>query len=483
MRGTEIMLRVYSNHEYKKYRVNDVLQSKINACLRILIDNGVTGSWLCFLYKKNNIWYLRGGYEDLGFLSADNEDKEFKDLLIAVKKVVNQDFVGVVFPTWNKRSCFGGDFSIVLDDKSMVRVFDSALMTDETLGGRLYYFYPCVTRDGFAYYRALGFVYDRLRKKVYVPDAHFIDDIEMAARLYALRGKFLRKWISGEISAPVYLPNGEKVEVEGMQDIKRRLIYVDRRFSTWGGLPILDLHTLSFKEEKLEDGTVRVTSLNSDEPEYFDIQEKGKDLVCTFTRVQGRRNVWSNIWVEEDYPAFPGPIIVGRSIFIDDELDINDGVLGGHWGAALHRAGKKRYVDYKNGTLVSEKVNLREVNVVRWFEITKEFKIGYVLFIVDDEKVTAELYMVDLRSERVSKVTTKSIPLDDIIEDSIHVAMNEYNCNRTLYYSKVSGIHSERLIHVAPNKEINCFYNEKTKEFNLSYEPKGGSISGKLICI
>lgn len=476
MRGTEIMLRIYSNHEYKKYRVNDVLQSKINACLRILIDNGVTGSWLCFLYKKDNVWYLRGGYEDLGFLSADNEDKEFKNLLIAVKKVVNQDFVGVVFPTWNKRSCLGGDFSIVLDDKSMVRVFDSALMTDETLGGRLYWFYPCVLRDGFDYYRASCFVYDRLRKKVYVPDAHFIDDTEMTARLYVLKRKFLEKWESGEISAPVYLPNGEKVECEGMQYAERELINADRRFSTWGGLPLLDLNTLSFKEEKLEDGTIRVTSLNSDEPEYFDIQEKGKDLVCTFTRVQGRRDVWSNIWVEEDYPAFPGPIIVGKSIFIDDELNINDGVLSGYWGAGIAKVGKKRYVDYKNGVLVSEKVNLREVSVVRWFELPKEYTIGYVLFIVDDEKITAELYMVDLRSERVSKVTTKSIPLDDIEEDSMHVAMNEYNCNRTLYYFKEKGTHSDRLIHVAPNREVNCSYNEKTKEFNLSYIPKGGSV-------
>lgn len=43
---------------------------------------------LCFLYKKDNIWYLRGGYQDLGFLGADNEDKEFKDLLIDVKNTV-----------------------------------------------------------------------------------------------------------------------------------------------------------------------------------------------------------------------------------------------------------------------------------------------------------------------------------------------------------------------------------------------------------
>ena len=96
----------------------------------------------------------------------------------------------------------------------------------------------------------------------------------------------------------------------------REMLYADMRFRAWDGLPSLDLSTLSFKEEKLEDGTIRVTPLNSKEPEYFDIQEKGKDLVCTFTRVQGRRNVWSDIWVEEDYPAFPGPIIVGRSILL-----------------------------------------------------------------------------------------------------------------------------------------------------------------------
>lgn len=257
----------------------------------------------------------------------------------------------------------------------------------------------------------------------------------------------------------------KKLNVKGCK-VLRELINADRRFSTWGGLPLLDLNTLSFKEEKLEDGTIRVTSLNSDEPEYFDIQEKGKDLVCTFTRVQGRRNVWSNIWVEEDYPAFPGPIIVGRSIFIDDELDINDGVLSGYWGAALHRVGKKRYVDYKNGTLVSEKINLLDVTMVRWFELPKEYSLGYILFKVDDVKVTAELYMVNLKSERVSKVNTKSLSLVDLKDDPA-IIWNKNNCNKVMYRIEDMGVYMDLPVYITEKKAIQCYYSERTKEFYI----------------
>ena len=99
-----------------------MIKSRVDDCLNILIDNGISvNNELCFLYKKGNIWYLKGGHQDLWFLGADNEDKEFKDLLMTVKNTVNRDFVCVVFPNGRKGSCFGGNFSIVLDMKVWMR--------------------------------------------------------------------------------------------------------------------------------------------------------------------------------------------------------------------------------------------------------------------------------------------------------------------------------------------------------------------------
>lgn len=275
------MLRVYSNHEYKKYRVSKVLKSMIDECLNILIANRTSADkWLCFLYKKDTVWYLRCGCQDLGFLDADNEDKEFKDLLIAVKNTVNQDFIGVVFPNSRKNSCFGGDFSIVLDDGSMVKAFDEAFMTDETLDGRLYWFVPCLgySETGFA---VVDFIYDRLKKKVYVPLVGLVDkDIE--DRLNVLRRIFFKKWKSGRISVPVYFEDGEKVECKRNLDVVRKL-------------PSICLVGLSLKEEKLEDGSIRINFVDTKGPVYLDIQDKGKDVVCTFSRVPCRFNRKSEI--------------------------------------------------------------------------------------------------------------------------------------------------------------------------------------------
>lgn len=265
------MPRVYSNCNFKKFRASKVLKSMVDECLSILIANKTSADkWLCFLYKKDNIWYLRCGCQDLGFLGEDNEDKEFKDLLIAVKNTVNQDFVGVIFPNSRKKdSCFGGDFSIVLDDESMVKVFDEAFMTDETLGGRLYWFVPCLghSETGF---NAVDFIYDRLKKKVYVPVAGLIDkDIE--DRLDVLRRAFFKKWKMGRIRVPVYLENGEKLNVRG-----------GRGSDVIRNLPSISLVGSSFKEEKLENGSIRINHLDSKGHKYFDIWDKGKDLVCTF---------------------------------------------------------------------------------------------------------------------------------------------------------------------------------------------------------
>ena len=448
------MSRVYSNCNFKNFRVSKVLKSRVDDCLNILIDNGISvNNGLCFLYKKDNIWYLRGGDQDLGFLGADNEDKEFKDLLIAIKNTVNQDFVGVVFPNGRKGSCFGGNFSIVLDNESMDEVFDEVLMTDETLGGRLYWFVPCL---GFseACYGVVDFVYDRLKKKVYVPITRLADK-DIKGRLNTLRGVFFKKWQNGTISVPVYLENGEKFECKKNSDVIRKL-------------PSLCLVGLSFKEEKLEDGSIKVSSVTRSGPIYFDIQEKGKDLVCTFNKVQCRFNKISEVWVEKDFPVFPDSIIVGRSPF-GDELNVNEGVLSGKSdidGCTVDRVRKKKYVDYKNGTLVSEKVNLRDVTMVRWFEIPREYKIGYILFKADDEKVTSELYMLDLRSERVSKVATKSLLMADLEDDS--VIWDKRNCNGTMFRNNDNGVHLGGSLSITARKSVYCYYSEKTKEFYLS---------------
>lgn len=448
------MSRVYSNCNFKKFRVSKVLKSSVDDCLNILIDNGVfVNNELCFLYKKDNIWYLRCGYQDLGFLGADNEDKEFKDLLIAVKNTVKQDFVGVVFPNGHKISCFGGDFSIVLDDESMVEVFDEVLMTDETLGGRLYWFIPC-TGFSEAGTGIVDFVYDKLKKKVYVPIAGLVDK-DLKSRLNVLRRIFFKKWKNSMINAPVYLENGEKFECKKSSDAIRNL-------------PSICLVGLSLKEEKLEDGSIRISYVNTGGPIYFDIQDKGKDLVCTFNKVPCRFNKISEVWVEKDFPVFPDSIIVGRSPF-GDELNVNEGVLSGKSdidGCAVDRVRKKKYVDYKNGTLVSEKVNLRDVTMVRWFEIPKEYKIGYILFKVDDVKVTSELYMLDLRSERVSKVATKSLSVATL-EDSLPVTWDKRYSNKTMYRNKDNGVHMEST-YIPERKTVYCYYSEKTKEFYLS---------------
>ena len=448
------MSRIYSNCDFKKFRVSKVLKSMIDDCINILIDNRafVNGA-LCFLYKKDDIWYLRCGCRDLGFLGADNEDKEFKDLLKAIKNTVNRDFVGVVFPKGNKKSCFGGDFSIVLDDESMVRVFDEAFMTDETLNGRLYWFVPCLGYNGTGF-ETVVFIYDRLKKKVYVPSAGIIDkDIE--GRLEVLRKIFFKKWKLGRISVPVYLENGEKVECKRNLDVLRNL-------------PSIYLTRLSLKEEKLEDGSIRINYVDTSGPTCLDIQDKGKDLICTFNKVPCRFNRESEIWVGKDFPVFSDSIIVGRSPF-GDELNVNEGVLSGRsdiWGYAVDTVRKKKYVDYKNGILVSEKVTLQDVTMVRWFELPKEYKIGYILFKVDDKKVTSELYMLDLRSERVSKVATKSLPLVDL-KDDLLVTWDKRFSNKTMYRNNENGVHMEST-YVTARKIIYCYYSEKTKEFYLS---------------
>ena len=448
------MSRLYSNCNFKNFRVGRVLKSRVDDCLNILIDNGVfANNELCFLYKKDNIWYLRCGSRDLGFLGADNEDKEFKDLLIAVKNTVNRDFVGVIFPNGRKRSCFGGNFSIVLDNESMNEVFDEVLMTDETLGGRLYWFVPCL---GFseACYGVVDFVYDRLKKKVYVPIAGLVDK-DLRSRLNALRVVFFEKWENSMINVPVYLENGEKFECKKKSDIIRKL-------------PSICLVSLSLKEEKLEDGSIRISTVKSGGPIYFDIQDKGEDLICTFNKVPCRFNKRSKVWVEKDFPVFPDSIIVGRSPF-GDELNVNDGVLSGKSdieGYASNRVGKKKYVDYKNGTLVSEKVNLRDVTMVRWLEFPKEYKIGFILFKVDDVKVTSEFYMLDLRSERVSKVATKSLLMADLEDEN--VIWDKKNCNGTLFRNNDNGVHMGGSLSITSRKSVYCYYSEKTKEFYLS---------------
>lgn len=50
------MSRVYSNCNFKNFRVSKVLKSRVDDCLNILIDNGISvNNGLCFLYKKDNI--------------------------------------------------------------------------------------------------------------------------------------------------------------------------------------------------------------------------------------------------------------------------------------------------------------------------------------------------------------------------------------------------------------------------------------------
>ena len=89
------------------------------------------------------------------------------------------------------------------------------------------------------------------------------------------RDIFFDKWENNMISVPVYLENGEKFECAWNSGILKRL-------------PSLCFNGLSFRERNLEDGTIRILPLNSQEYEYFDIQEKGKDLICTFTVVPGK---------------------------------------------------------------------------------------------------------------------------------------------------------------------------------------------------
>lgn len=165
---------------------------------------------------------------------------------------------------------FGGDFSIVLDDESMVEVFDEVLMTDETLGGRLYWFIPC-TGFSEAGTGIVDFVYDKLKKKVYVPIAGLVDK-DLKSRLNVLRRIFFKKWKNSMISVPVYLENGEKFECKMSSSDAIR------------NLPSICLVRLSLKEEKLEDGSIRISYVNTGGPIYFDIQDKGKDLVCTFNK-------------------------------------------------------------------------------------------------------------------------------------------------------------------------------------------------------
>lgn len=174
------------------------------------------------------------------------------------------------------------------------------------------------------------------------------------------------------------------------------------------------------------------------------------------------------MWVEKDFPVFPDSIIVGKSPF-GDELNVNEGVLSGRSdieGCAIDKVRNKKYVDYKNGTLVSEKINLRDVTMVRWFEIPKEYKIGYILFKADDERVISELYMLDLRSERVSKVATKSLSVSTL-EDSLPVTWDKRYSNKTMYRNKDNGVHMEST-YIPERKTVYCYYSEKTKEFYLS---------------
>ena len=462
------MSRVYSNCNFKKFRVSKVLKNTVNNCLNILIDNRISvNKELCFLYKKDNIWYLRGGYQDLGFLGADNEDKEFKDLLIAVKNTVKQDFVGVVFPNGHKNSCFGGDFSIVLDDESMIEVFDEYLMTDETLDGRLYWFIPC-TGFSEAGIGAVDFVYDRLKKKVYVPIARLVDE-DLEDRMKALRNVFCQKWEKGKIKVPVYLKDGEKIKCEKISDAIIRK------------LPSICLVGLYLKEERLpKEGSIRINCVDTKGPIYFDIKDKGKDLICTFNRVPCRYDKRSEVWVNKDFPVFPYSIIVGRSPF-GDELNVNEGVLSGRSdieGSAVVRLGKKKYVDYKNGTLVSEQVNLRDVATVRWFELPKEYKIGYILLTEDGEKVTSELYMLDLKSEKVSKMTTKSLLMSDL-EDNIPVTLDRRYSNEPMSRNGEDRVHRDS-VYITDRKTVYCYYSEKTKKFYLSATFKAFNPDGTV---
>lgn len=67
---------------------------------------------------------------------------------------------------------------------------------------------------------------------------------------------------------------------------------------------------------------------------------------------------------------------------------------------------------------------------------------------------------MDLRSERVSKVATKSLPLEK--DDRIcSYDKHEYYCSKTMYYTKCSGltkckgIHSDELIHITVKRILN----------------------------
>lgn len=79
-----------------------------------------------------------------------------------------------------------------------------------------------------------------------------------------------------------------------------------------------------------------------------------------------------------------------------------------------------------------------------------------------------------MRSKRVSKVATKSLPLEK--DDRIcSYDKHEYYCSKTMYYTKCAGltkckgIHSDELIHITVKKDLKCYYNENTKKFYLSY--------------
>ena len=371
----------------------------------------------------------------------------------------------MVFPNGCKGSCFGGNFSVVLDNESMVEVFDEVLMTDETLGGRLYWFVPCL---GFseAGTGIVDFVYDKLKRKVYVPIAGLVDK-DIRSRLNVLRRIFFKKWQNGTISVPVYLENGEKFECKKNSDIIRKL-------------PSICLVGLSLKEEKLEDGSIKISSVTPRGPIYFDIQDKGKDLVCTFNKVQCRFNEISELWVEKDFPVFPDSIIVGRSPF-GDELNVNEGVLSGRSDigeCAVGISGKRKYVDYKNGKLVSREVDLRDVTMVRWFELPEEYKIGYILLTEDGEKVTSELYMLDLKTEKVSKITTKSLLMSDLKDDT-PVTLDRRYSNKPMYRDGEDRVHRDS-VYITDRKTVYCYYSEKTKKFYLSATFKAFNPDGTV---
>lgn len=135
-------------------------------------------------------------------------------------------------------------------------------------------------------------------------------------------------------------------------------------------------------------------------------------------------------------------------------------------------------MDYKNGTLVSEQVNLRDVAMVRWFELPKEYKIGYILLTEDGEKVTSELYMLDLKSEKVSKITKKSLLMSDL-EDNIPVTLDRQYSNEPLSRNGEDRVHRDS-VYITDRKTVYCYYSEKTKKFYLSATFKAFNPDGTV---